>query len=955
LRQAVLTLLSYVLLSSAISTARAPAQTLPAAPFQSTEDSRTSIVRGTVTDPSGALVPQAQVVLHPTASNSPEQNTVTSSEGRYSLANIAPGTYTIRVNAVGFAASESKPFQLTAGRSQNLDIHLQLETQQFQVDVSSNKTDDTDPNKNGDAIVLSGKAIDNLPTEPSQLQQQLQAMSGGDSPAMYVDGFSNGTLPPKNTIREIRINQNPYSARNDTDAINGMIEIFTKPGSDKLHADLFILGNAAAFNTQDPFTPNQPPYYSTEINGDVDGPLTKHSSYFLSYNRRNAQTNSLVNAQVLDPTNTNQINFTDAVPSPSTTNQFSPRVDIQLGTKSTISLRYSFSRTEQTNAGVGQFNLPSQGFDSSTTTQVLQFSNSQALSPMIVNDTRFQYIRTRTSQAPQSAEPTLLVEGAFTGGGNNAGASHDNQDSYELQNYLSIQAGKHYFSPGIRLRINRDANVSRAGYNGQFLFSSLNAYQAASQALDQCTLNKPVSQCNISGASQFSLTTGTPSATINVVDLGAFYQDDWKILPHFTLSYGLRYEVQNYISDLTNFAPRLGFSWGLGVRKDKPARFVLRGGSGIFYTRLASSNILQAQRQNGVSQQQYVVASPNFYPNIPSDPSTLGPQSSPTIYQISPTYRSPYAIQNNIALDHPLGGRGSITVNYFYNRGVHTLLTRNINAPLPGTYNPADPTSGVRPFGGTGNIDQYDTIGLYRTNRISGNINFEAKNEFSIYGYYQLRWRKSDASGGFPSNGYDIAADYGRTSQDIRQNLSLFVNSPLLYGRIHLGAYLQANSGQPFNITVGQDLNGDSQFNDRPAFATNLSRPSVVVTQYGTFDTSPIAGQTIIPINYGQGPALVALNAQMVREFTFGPVLPSDPAETKPAVTSPAKTKPYIARKYNLLLAVEAENIFNHVNLGLPVGTLGSPVFGQSTSLAGGGNGANNANRVINFILVTRF
>jgi hypothetical protein len=952
LRRAVLTLLSVLFLLPIIALAQLPSQ--PA------EDTRTSTLRGVVTDPSSALVPRAQVVLHPAVSSIPDQITLSASDGRYSFVNIAPGAYTVRVTATGFAAFESKPLRLAEGRPQTLDIRLDLETQQFQMNVSGNNMDETDPNKNGNAIVLTGKAIDNLPTEPSQLQQQLQAMSGGDAPAMYVDGFSNGTLPPKNTIREIRINQNPYSAQNDTDAMNGMIEIFTKPGSDKLHADFFIIGNTSGLNTQDPFTKNQPPYYSTQFNGDINGPLNKWSSYFLGFGHNSAQTNSVINAEILDPTGTTQINFTQALPSPNTNTQFSPRIDLQLGAKSTLSLRYSFTTAQQTNGGVGQFNLASQGFNNSTTTQLLQASNSQVVSTKIVNDTRFQYIRTRTGQTPQSAAPTLLVEGAFTGGGSNAGSSHDNTDSYEVQNYIAIQAGKHYFSPGVRLRINRDANVSRAGYNGEYLFSTLSAYQAAAQALAQCTATKPPSQCTVPGASQFSLTTGTPSVTVNVMDVAAFYQDDWKVLPHLTLSYGLRYEVQNYMSDKSDFAPRFGFSWGLGVKKDKPARLVLRGGSGVFYTRLASTNILQAQRQNGISQQQYVVASPNFYPNIPTDPATLGSQSSPTIYRISSSYRSPYAIQNNIALDYPLGGHGTFSFNYFYNRGVHALLTRNINAPLPGTYNPAVPGSGTRPFGGTQNIDEYESVGLYRTNRLSGNIQLQAKNGFELYGNYQLRWRKSDASGGFPSNGYDIRADYGRSSQDVRQTLFIYVNAPLLPGRVHLGGFMQAASGTPFNITVGQDLNGDSQFNDRPAFATDLSRASVVATRFGTFDTSPIAGQTIIPINYGQGPAQVSLNAQLYREFTFGPVIPPDPDAPKPAANAPPpKGKPYVNRKFNLILALEAENFINHVNLAPPIGTLGSPLFGQSTSLAngggGGGQGGANANRVINFILFTRF
>jgi hypothetical protein len=925
----------------------AQATALPGAPAPSIG----STLRGIVTDPSGALVPDAEVTLQSSEGN--VRNTRTTMDGRYVFAGLAAGRYTIRVTAPGFAIYNGTPVQLSVSASIALNIRLRIETQQVRVDVSSEAGDETDPNKNGDAIVLAGKALDDLPTEPSMLQQQLQAMSGGDAPAMYVDGFSGGTMPPKDTIREIRINQNPYSARNDTDPGGGMIEIFTKPGSDKLHGSLFLFGDDSALNTQNPFTPSQPSYYSLQGNANVNGPLGKHASYFLSGNRRSSHTNAVINALVLDASGQNQVPFSQALASPTTTIGFSPRLDLQLGKSSTVVLRYSYSKSQQTNGGIGQFNLAGQGFDSSTATQLFQGSNSQVIGSHVVNDTRFQYVRTRSQQSPFNTDATVLVQGAFTGGGSNAGASHDNLDNYEFQNYLSIQAGKHYFSPGIRLRINRDANVSRTGFNGQFLFSTLNAYQVTVQGEAQGLSASQIRSAG-GGASQFSITTGRPSVVIDNIDLGAFYQDDWKITPHFTLSYGLRYEAQNYFSDHRDFAPRLGFAWGLGVRKDKPPRFVLRVGSGIFYSRLPSSNILQAQRQNGVSERQYIVSSPDFYPSIPA-PSNFGSQTSPTIYRISPSLRSYYGIMSSIAVDYPLGTRGSLTVSYFNNHGVHALVTRNINAPLPGTYDPANPTSGVRPYGGTQNIDEFDSIATNHTDRLSTNVQFRAKNGFNLYGYYQFRHRNSDAgSGGFPSNGYDVRSDYGRANQDIRQTMYADVNSPLLWQRFHLGVYLEASSGQPFNITVAQDLNGDSQFNDRPSFATDLSRPSVVKTRFGNFDTSPLPNQTIIPVNYAQGPAFLNVSSEIYREFTFGPPLPQPSEPTKPAVTAVAKGKPYVPRKYSIFFAVEAENVINHVNLGTPVGTLGSPLFGRSLGLSGGA-GSTNANRILNFDFFLRF
>jgi hypothetical protein len=185
-----------------------------------------------------------------------------------------------------------------------------------------------------------------------------------------------------------------------------------------------------------------------------------------------------------------------------------------------------------------------------------------------------------------------------------------------------------------------------------------------------------------------------------------------------------------------------------------------------------------------------------------------------------------------------------------------------------------------------------------------------------------------------------------------------YINSPLLVGRVHLSTFIEADSGLPFNITVPTDLNGDSVFNDRPAFATDLTRPSVVATSFGTFDTNPISGQTIIPVNYGQSPAELQVGAEIYRSFTFGPVPPApepEPAATKPAApATPAKGKPYVDRKYSLFLVVEAQNAINHVNLGQPVGVLGSPNFGKSISL-NPDTGNPNANRVINFDLYFRF
>ena len=103
---------------------------------------------------------------------------------------------------------------------------------------------------------------------------------------------------------------------------------------------------------------------------------------------------------------------------------------------------------------------------------------------------------------------------------------------------------------------------------------------------------------------------GTPAARVTLFDAGVFYQDDWRLRPDFTLSYGIRYEGQNWINDHADFGPRFAFAWAVNG-KSKPAKTVIRGGYGWFFDRFQYTNVLQAIRQNGINQQQYVVKNPS--------------------------------------------------------------------------------------------------------------------------------------------------------------------------------------------------------------------------------------------------------------------------------------------------------------------------------------------------------
>src|SRR5919112_1260876 len=221
-------------------------------------------LRGQVRDELGGVIIGATVTA--TDAAGVEKSAVTDDEGRYVFSALAPGLYTIRLNQAGFAAYE------------NLGVEVQAR----------------------------GADLDALPDDPDDLSDALQALAGPtagseDGAQIYVDGFTGGRLPPKESIREIRINRNPFSAEYDRLGY-GRVEIFTKPGTDKFRGQAFFNFNDESLNSRSPFALVRAPYQSRRYGGNVSGPLVKGKvSYFLDFERRDIDDNRDINAVILDP------------------------------------------------------------------------------------------------------------------------------------------------------------------------------------------------------------------------------------------------------------------------------------------------------------------------------------------------------------------------------------------------------------------------------------------------------------------------------------------------------------------------------------------------------------------------------------------------------------------------------------------------------------------------------
>jgi len=926
----------------------------------------TGTLRGQVTDPSGAVVANATVAI--LVSGGPTYSTTTNRSGNYEIGNLAPGKYTVTANAKGFAVFVQNDVDVAGGQVAQFNIPLDINVKEEKVNVESEgPTLDTNPANNASAIVLRDKDLEALPDDPDELQADLEALAGPSAGPnggqLYIDGFTGGQLPPKSSIREIRINSNPFSAEYDKLGY-GRIEIFTKPGTDKYHGQFSVVGNSSALNTRNPYLGDaaQTPYDSVIYQGNFGGPINKKSSFFFDVQRRNIDEIAVVNATVLNPEFL-PTPFQESVPNPHTRTNIGSRFDDQVSTNNTLTARYQFYRDTQRNAGVGGLALPEAGYDANSTEHTVQISDTQILGAKVVNETHFQYLRENSRQNPLSTAAAIDVFGEFTGGGSSSGTQTDHQDHYEVQNYTSISAGKHFVKFGARLRVVHDVNVSKAGFNGTYTFPDLMTYANAQQGLP---IGTPL-QFSISGTA-----SGAPaSVPVTMVDAGLYVQDDWKVRPNLTLSGGLRFETQSDIHDHADWAPRLGFAWGLGGGGKSAPKTVLRGGFGLFYDRFTEASILNAYRQNGVVQQQAVVFDPTFYPAVPAV-STL-PPTAQAIYQINSELHAPYIMQTAFSMERQFTKIANLTVTYLNARGVHQFLSLNVNAPLPGT--PDSPLSN-RPDPSAGPIYQYVSDGVFRQNQLITNFNIRAGAKLSLFGYYSLNYAISDTAGvsSFPSDQYDVGADYGRASFDIRHRVFFGGTIGMPHG-FRLSPFMIFNSGSPYNVSVGQDLNNDSTFNDRPALGVNPTGSCPFPTPAACSRyVIPTSSSVLIPVNDLTGPNHFGLNLRLAKSFGFGPEVGGKNAAQAgggpPGGGPPGGggggprggggggggfgrgggfggMGPGTTRRYNLTFSVNARNVLNKVNAATPIGTLTSSHFGQSTNLAGGPFSSQAANRKI--------
>ena len=907
-------------------------------------------LKGRVTDELGAVIPGASIRL--ISPDKSEKVTSAGETGEYEFNAVTAGSYNLQVSAHGFAAYAAE-VEVFAGRGAVADARLTVELEKQQdVVVTEGGQMGTDPERNAGALILRAGAIDALPDDPDEMAEVLRTLAGPSAgpggAQIYVDGFTaDGRLPPKSSIREVVINQNPFTAEFERLGF-GRIQITTRPGGRQYHGQGMFHFNDETLNTRNALGPERTPFQLRYFTGVLSGPLDKRSSFFVNAQRRQIDDNAFVAATVLDPS-LRAVQLNQGLDFTRRETYLGTRADYQFNPSHILQGQYIYTPSKVLGTGVGDFNLASRAVDVFDRSHTLRLTETDILKVNVVNETRFQYVSQLRRQLGHSSDSTIRVLDAFTGGGAAAAFISQRSNIWEAHNYTTISLGPHTLRFGGRYRHSKYDDVSPANFNGTYTFAgglapaldaqgnpvtgpdgapvvvtidSIERYRRT-QALMQRGLSAAEIRALGGGATQFSIAGGDPEAGVSQRDVGLFVQEDWRVRPNFTLALGLRYEAQSNISSNLSFAPRVSFAWSPMLGKTGQPTTVVRGGFGIFYDRIPANLTLQALRFDGVRQQQYIVTDPavlDLFPAVPSV-AALGTFAQPqTTRRVADDIASPYTSQAALSVERQLPRRNVLTATYIYARALHLLRSRNVNAPL---------AAGPRPRPELGNVFAFESSGVFKQHQLIVNLNSRMSQNLDLFATYALNKADSDTDGvaSFPADPYDLRGEYGRSALDVRHRLNVGGSYDTVWG-LNLNGLFFARSGLPFNIFIGRDINGDLAFAERPAFATDVNDPGVVVTPFGVFDPTPSAGQALVPRNYGTGPTFYGVNFAVSKTFSFGGK--SAPAR---AVSAPAPSRAP-ENPYKLTFSVRSYNLFNRNNLGLPIGNLSSSLFGESNTTA---------------------
>ena len=753
----------------------------------------THSITGVLLDPSGAAIAKAQVMLG--TGTEAVARTQTDAVGAFHFDNIAPGKYTVEFNAEGFRDARL-PVTVTTKRFSPLRVVLQILVQTENVTVATGVNvplvnTETSENQNNNAI--DRNALDRVPVFD---QDYITTMSrflddsatGTNGITLVVNGIeANGPGVTPSAVQEVKINNNPYSARFSRPG-RARLEIITKGGTPDYHGSLNFMFRDSVFDASNAFaTLGKPPERREYFEGSVTGPIrhSRHTSFLLSLDEDLLDQQAIMDSGAISAAGADGFGpFAQSVSNP--THHFfgSGRIFHDLANGDEFWIGYSYEHRSSENSNIGGTILPSAATDTHFLEHEINVSYLHQFSSHWLNQARFLVGHFDNQVASVNPDSQIAVSGLFTAGGAQAD-SRRTEYHFDGTDFATYASGKHQLSFGIDV-----PDISRRGLDdftnraGTYSFAT---YSPAAPA-----------------PANYLVQTGQGHVAFLEKVLCGFVEDNIRVKPNFSLYLGVRYYWQNYFHDEPhNIAPRVSFAYAPTAK----GKTVIRGGGGMFYDRTGPSPIGDLLHLNGVNLLRFIVEQPPF----PAPPGYLA--GVPTsIVSLDPRVRIPYTIQYSIGVEQQVTAKSTFSAVYIGTRGIDAFRSRDANEPV------LSGGSWVRPHQSLGQVRQIQSEGYFKGNALELTFRGKPSKYFSGQIQYTLSRTDNNTSGitFFPANSYDPSADWGRADTDRLHKFDLLASSqPTKY--FTLGAALSVYSGRPVNVTSGGDDNHDGILNDRPA------------------------------------------------------------------------------------------------------------------------------------------
>jgi hypothetical protein len=870
-------------------------------------------VEGSALDPSGAVIRGARIQVVGGTSTS------TNGAGRYELTCLQPGTMHLTASADGFSLAQTT-VQMRVGETEHIDFHLQIARVETDVNVNESDITNLDADQGIGTHTLTQRDIQQIADDPDDFKRELEvlAAANGGVPGqarITTDGFQNSSaLPPKSSIARIVTAPDMFSAEYDAPPYaGGRVEIFTKPGDDALHGAVFLTDSDGAFNATDPFSTVATLASKHRYGFELGGPIVKaKSDYFLALEKRDISEFNIVNATTLDA-NESLVSLHQTVPAPQHLWIASTRGDLQVTKSDVLAILFSANTNSLSNQGIGGLVVKDAGYDSTVSEYDLRLTNTQSISSNLLHETHAAWTWKDTAQAPLSTVPSLNIAGFFEGGGSTAQQLNDRERNFEIDEDILYSHQRQTWKVGMQVLGIFAHDTDPNTFNGAYTFGggTASVLDTSGTPTGQTASITAIEQyrrtlLNLPGGTPttFQIAAGTALVPFSQWQLAFYAEDTLKVNSRLTLSGGLRYALQTSPTNYVNFAPRFGIAWAL----DKRGKTVVHLHAGLFSSVIPESIITEAYRLNGHRQTELLIYFPSFTtPLIPTGESL----AVTTVRSVPSSLAQVPSLQSGVGIEHDFPHHWHTQANLYYAEAWGRIRSRNINAPFVTSSSTAPDLAAAlaapRPIAPNENIFQYEATGHMRGNVLFFGLDQHSYKRFGFFlGYLNMNFTTDAPNGqGFAQSAYSNKGEAGRPDWQARSRIFLFGNLHLPR-KTELSLVMDAQSGQPYNVTTGIDDNGDGTFNDRPSHVTS-SGSDVYTTRFGLLTTNAVNGN--VPRDLGTMPALAHLDMNLNRAWKVGPKK--------------------VDSSHTLTLNMRGANLLNYTNVTAVSSVLSSPNFSQ--------------------------